>query len=185
MKLNVLLVLFLCSTALSAQQMNKEVIRKDKAPILLGPITTDGLSENSYKEWFVPNYKEYEVDATQSDSLKTYLKEHKVLVFMGTWCGDSKREVPRFVKILEEMDFPSENLKIVAVDNDKENYKKSPTGEEWALDIVRVPTFIFYKEGKEVNRIVETPVESLEKDIKTIVTNGEYLPNYAKSRHFD
>jgi thiol-disulfide isomerase/thioredoxin len=45
---------------------------------------------------------------------------------MGTWCGDSKREVPRFIKILKSVDFPMENLKIVALDKRKEKYKKKP-----------------------------------------------------------
>jgi len=76
---------------------------------------------------------------------------------MGTWCGDSKREVPRFIKVLEAANFPVDNLKIVAVDRRKEQYKKSPTGEEWGLSIKRVPTFIFYKNGKESNRIIESP----------------------------
>jgi thiol-disulfide isomerase/thioredoxin len=84
---------------------------------------------------------------------------------MGTCCGDSKREVPRFIKILKPVDFPMENLKIVALDKRKEKYKKSPQGEEWGLNIRRVPTFIFYKNGREINRIIETPVTTLEEDI--------------------
>ena len=70
------------------------------------------------------------------------------------------------------------NLKVFALDNTKENYKKGPNGEEDGYNIHRVPTFIFYKNGKEVNRIVEYPKETLERDIKNIVTNQRYFPNY-------
>ena len=104
---------------------------------------------------------------------------------MGTWCGDSKREVPRFIKILESVDYPMENLKIVAVDKRRDFYKKSPQGEEWGLNIRRVPTFIFYKNGREINRIIETPVTTLEVDIVSIVLQQEYTPNYSKSLHYD
>ena len=37
------------------------------------------------------------------------------------------------------------------------------------LKIKRVPTFIFYKEGKEIGRIIESPNETLEKDFLKIV----------------
>jgi len=34
------------------------------------------------------------------------------------------------------------------------------------------------KDGKEVNRIVESPKITLEKDLKAIVMNSSYVPNY-------
>jgi len=37
------------------------------------------------------------------------------------------------------------------------------------LDILKVPTIIFYLKGKEIGRIVETPVKSLEKDMARII----------------
>ena len=71
-----------------------------------------------------------------------------------------------------------EQLEIVALDRRKEFYKKSPTGEEQGLNIVKVPTLIFLKDGKEVNRIIERPIESLEEDIGAIVLQNTYVPNY-------
>jgi len=100
---------------------------------------------------------------------------------MGTWCGDSKREIPRFYKILETANYPIEQLTMVAVDHIEPNYKKSPGGEEKGLSIIKVPTFIFYKDGKEVNRIVESPIESLEKDIAAIISGKNYVPNYSQA----
>jgi len=152
---------------------------------LVGQINKQGLSSNSYQSWYENNFKDYKVDLDTITSIKNELSQHKILLFMGTWCGDSKREVPRFLKILEAADFPMKNLKIIAVDRRKEMYKKSPTGEEWGLSIKRVPTFIFYKDGKESNRIIESPIVTLESDIKKIVTDEAYTPNYPKSLHFD
>ena len=37
------------------------------------------------------------------------------------------------------------------------------------LDIELVPTFIFYRNGEELGRIVETPEDTLEKDLAEIV----------------
>ena len=100
-------------------------------------------------------------------------------------CGDSKREVPRFIKILESVNFPMENLKVVIVNKRRDFYKKSPQGEEWRLNIRRAPTFIFYKNGSEINRIIETPVSTLEGDIISIVLQQENTPNYSKSLYYD
>ena len=118
------------------------------------------------------------MDIETLGTIQKRLKEYKILAFMGTWCGDSKREVPHFYKILDAIDYPMDNLTMIAVDNTRDNYKKSPTGEEKGHDIIKVPTFILLKDGKEVNRIVESPKVTLEKDLKAIVMNSSYVPNY-------
>jgi tetratricopeptide (TPR) repeat protein len=99
-------------------------------------------------------------------------------IFLGTWCGDSKREVPRFMKLLNEIGFSANNIEIITVGDSDSLYKQSPQHEEKGLGIFRVPTFIIYKNGIEINRINEYPVNSLEKDLLTIITNQVYIPNY-------
>ncbi len=180
-----MLILATFCTSLSGQQINQEIKIEGNPSFMVGQIDINGLTSNSYKNWYYKNYNAYEVDSKIITSIKNELATHKILLFMGTWCGDSKREVPRFIKILEAADFPMENLKIIALDKRKGMYKTSPNGEEWGLRIKRVPTFIFYKNGKDSNRIIESPIASLEADIKAIVTNTAYTPNYPKSLHFD
>jgi thiol-disulfide isomerase/thioredoxin len=177
----ILISLLLFFSTASAQQINQE----NGPSFLIGQINIEGLSSKSYQSWYSNNHKAYQVDKEIIASIKAKLAKHQILLFMGTWCGDSKREVPRFIKILEAADFLMEHLKTLALDRRIEKYKTSPNAEEWALQIKRVPTFIFYKNGKETNRIIESPIISLEADIKTIVTNAEYTPNYPKSLHFD
>lgn len=145
---------------------------------LLGVITKSDLQKGSHELWFTPNFTNYKTDDTKLTTIKNGLKKYTITIFMGTWCGDSKKEVPRFYKILETIDFPIKQLKVVAVDNTRENYKKSPTGEEQGLNIVRVPTFIFFYNGEEVNRIIEHPITDFETDILTIITTNTYIPNY-------
>jgi len=181
----VLCILATFSTTIYGQQINQEIKIDGNQPFLVGKIDIDALNSNSYQNWYAANHKNYQVNSEIIMAIKNELSKHKILVFMGTWCGDSKREVPRFIKILETAEFPMDNLKIVAVDRRKDSYKKSPTGEEWGLSIKRVPTFIFYKDGKETNRIIESPITSLETDMKEIVLGSEYTPNYPTSLHFD
>ncbi|HZY26606.1 MAG TPA: thioredoxin family protein, partial [Bacteroidales bacterium] len=89
-----------------------------------------------------------------------------IKVVMGTWCPDSRREVPRFMKVLNLWHFPVSKLTFIGVDNEK----KSPVGEYVNLGIVRVPTFIVYKNNIEAGRIIENPSTSLEQDIVNILT---------------
>lgn len=166
------------TTSILAQSFNKEIIEDDKPPLLLGKINKQGLSADPYNQWFQKNYNEYSPKQEVTEAIQTKLNQYTITLFMGTWCGDSKREVPRFYKILEALDFPLNRLNTVAVHNKREAYKQSPGGEHEGLNIHRVPTFIFYKDGKEINRIVESPKNTLEEDILQILSN-KYTSNYA------
>ena len=95
----------------------------------------------------------------------------------GTWCGDSKRETPRFYKVMEAADFNfKKNFKLVAVNRGK----KTPDNLQEGKNIIRVPTFIFYKKGKEIGRYVEYPRESMEKDFLKILKGEDYKHSYEK-----
>ncbi|MDO1499551.1 thioredoxin family protein, partial [Winogradskyella maritima] len=167
-----------------AQQSYQEIYLVNQEPFFARKITENHLMSQNYASGTHLIMKNMN-DNAQITLFRQNLSAFKILVFMGTWCGDSKRELPGFVKILKEANYPMENLKIVAVDKRKDNYKKSPQGEEWALHIRRVPTYIFYKNGREVNRIIESPISTLEGDIFKIVSGEAYIPNYATTLHFD
>ena len=168
----------LFSFLLNSQNLNNEITNSKGQKILLGKIKKASLNQENYKSWFSKNYENYSPDENAIKDLQSNLNDYKITVFMGTWCGDSKREVPRFYKIIEALEFPENQMELIALSNDFNLYKQSPQHEENGLNIHRVPTFIFYKNGKEVNRIVEHPVESLEKDILKIVNDNNYEPNF-------
>jgi tetratricopeptide (TPR) repeat protein len=65
------------------------------------------------------------------------------------------------------------------VDNRDSMYKQSPTHEERGKNIHRVPDLIIYSNKNEINRIVESPVVSLEKDMLQIMEHKNYVPQYA------
>ena len=98
---------------------------------------------------------------------------------MGTWCGDSRREVPRLLKVLDEAGIAPQNIRIICTKSGNPGHKTSPGREEQGLYIFRVPTVIVYRQNKELGRIVESPVQSLEKDLLTIVNGQPYTSQYA------
>ena len=179
MKTIVTAVLSLFLFAGFAQEYNQEITLENGKKFMVGKITKEGLENEPYQTWFKNGYTSYKVDDQMIEMFKKSLKSHDVKLFLGTWCGDSKREVPRILKILTAGGFPMEQLEMVALDRRKEHYKKSPTGEEQGWGIIKVPTLIFLKDGKEVSRIVESPVESLEEDMAQILLGKPYTPNYA------
>ena len=97
---------------------------------------------------------------------------------MGTWCGDSRREVPRMYKILDHSQVKPSQIQLINLNNSDTAYKQSPTHEERGLNILRVPTLLIFENGREVGRVVESPVISLEKDILAIGTGQPYEHRY-------
>jgi len=181
----IFLITVFCFSITFSQTINQKVKDNRGNLKLLGVIDKEGLTQTPFNGWFSKNYNSYLTNDKVVAKLKSTLKGYQITVFLGTWCGDSKREVPRFYNVLEAADFQEKNLKVIAVDNDTKTYKQSPGGEEKGLNIHRVPTFIFYKDGKEVNRIVEYPKESLEKDMLKITTGENYRPNYMAANYLN
>ncbi|MDR1623490.1 MAG: hypothetical protein LBS04_00745 [Tannerellaceae bacterium] len=145
---------------------------------LLGKCSPDDFRKEPYAEWYTANYAAYEPHPEIISQLETFnRKGYAVTVFLGTWCGDSRREVPRFMKVLDAAGFPQEAVTLIAVSAEDSVYKQSPTHEERARHIYRVPTFILWDKGREINRIVEIPVVSPERDLLAIL-KGAYTPAY-------
>lgn len=146
---------------------------------LLGEVHKSLLEEEPYHSWFRSSTT-YLPDPEILKQLKGQIHNYDIEVFFGTWCSDSKREIPRFYKILEETNYDLRRLHIYAVGNEGNLYKKTKQGFEDGKNITHVPTFIFYQNGVEMNRIVEEITgNSLEEDILKIVSGEDYSHKYA------
>ena len=144
--------------------------------MILGEFHKEDLQKEPYSTWFQTGYDSYTPDEEAMETIDKNIGDYKIIAFMGTWCHDSKREVPKMFKILDKAGYDLSNLTIYGVDYSK----TTPNKENEKYDIFRVPTFIFIKDGKEVNRFVEHPRESLAKDIAKIVSGEPYKNSYAK-----
>ncbi|MGI9525955.1 MAG: thioredoxin family protein [Weeksellaceae bacterium] len=153
--------------------VNKEV-EVNGQKMLKGAVNEETFRDAKY-DWYDTYYDSYTLDEKTIDTFKNELQELEIEVFMGTWCPDSHRETPHFFKIMDYAGYPDNRIEMYAVDRDK----KSLNGEEAGKDISHVPTFLFYKDGKEIGRIVESPINSLEEDIRDIVNGTPQTPNYA------
>ncbi|MEP5613670.1 MAG: hypothetical protein ABJP45_15570 [Cyclobacteriaceae bacterium] len=158
------------------QPMNRSFENANGTIKLLGQVTLDRLKSDPFDEWYQTNYVEHSLD---QKTLETIDLSDSITIFMGTWCGDSRREVPRFIKMLESESFDFAKLKIVCLNSGFQNYKQAPEREERGANVHRVPTFVFHEsDGTEIGRVVEEPVVSLEADTKVILDGGEYKTFY-------
>jgi thiol-disulfide isomerase/thioredoxin len=151
-----------------AQEMN--TIVKDSSsgkPMLIGFVTRDAFKDTSFSWWFDSEFNNYEPDSATTKLLAGRVNDLTVTIVMGTWCSDSRREVPRFLKLLDVLNFNSSaGLKIICVDDNK----KGKGDEVDGLNIELVPTFILSQKGKEIGRIIESPKLTLEKDLLGIIS---------------
>lgn len=163
----------LMTFCLSAQT----VVEKQK--ILYGACTKEALAAEPFHAWYKPNFEQYKPDSALAAALKKQPFSHiRIRIFFGSWCGDSKREVPRFLKLLAVIGFPEQQLELIAVGNGDSLLKQSPGHEEAGQGIFRVPTMIISRDNKEAGRINEFPVHSLEQDLLQILSGEPYSPNY-------
>ncbi len=121
-----------------------------------------------YPEWEQIE-KQYKPSLDIVNQIKKYIDTVSVDIFLGTWCSDSKREVPVFFRIIDKADIKNKlNINVWALDRNK----SLDNGFAEKCNIEYVPTFIFYKSNHEIGRIVEMPDGLLEEDILKIIQSS-------------
>ena len=165
---------YLSCSSTQTRVKNGESLNRIEGKNLIGKVNRKGFEQRPFDAWFAKNYRDYKVKAKDAKDIKDLLNNVDIVVVMGTWCPDSRREVPRLYKILDYAHFDEKRLTVYAVDRSK----KVPSGATDNLNIKRVPTIIVIRDGKEIGRIIEYPVFSLEKDLTMILKGEDYKPNY-------
>ncbi len=166
-KLAIVLFILIAGASLFAQEGNKIIVDPDlKSNILIGRCNREGLKSEPFKPFFDEAYAKYAADENILKQLKKKISDVKILIVMGTWCEDSQEQVPAFFKLLDGFKFPDSHIEIIAV-----NRKKTAGDVDIsALSIQRVPTFVFYRNDREIGRIVEKPSSTLEKSMLLILS---------------
>ena len=131
-----------------------------EAPSILGPTTREAI-EAAEPEW-VASEVASEVDPEAARALAAVAPGAEVTVYLGTWCSDSRRELARLWRAIDEAggEVPFD-LVYLAVDRGD---RRPP---ELARDVgLRfVPTFIVRRDGRELGRMVEVSPHGIERDL--------------------
>ena len=116
-------------------------------------------------EW-QEKYDGFEVGTDIVEALKAKTGGNmKIDVYLGLWCSDSRNNVPPFIKIMDRLGTGAA-VRYFSVPRKANNEVKYFIE---SLKVERVPTFIFYRDGKEIGRIVENPKPSLIEEFMDIV----------------
>lgn len=124
---------------------------------------------------FGQNAAHYRPEPWITATLKRIKGSHEVLLFLGTWCGDSEAEAPKIIKALQAADNPRLSLTIIGVDRTKRDW--SGMAERFAVD--KVPTTVVLRHGRETGRIVEYPRQSAEADLLRLVAREGAVKSHA------
>jgi thiol-disulfide isomerase/thioredoxin len=133
-------------------------------PVLIGATSRDKVEAS-------PDWVQAEVDAKPDAAAAAALAAvepgAEVTIYLGTWCGDSRREVPRFWKAVDAAgaSVPFE-VRYVGVDH----AKKEPADLLKQDGVRYLPTIIVRRRGHEVGRIVETSPHGVEQDLLALLT---------------
>ena len=146
-----------------------EFVCTEDKDMVVGKTSLEGLSKNQ-NFWIEYNfhYGRYEVDRAVVEQITQLLSDRKIkiTIITGTWCSDSKEQFPVFWKVIEQLPVDMTSIDIICVDRDKlaGDVNLAPFNMEF------IPAFIFYENDIELGRIVETPSETMEKDILQIIS---------------
>ncbi len=113
-------------------------------------------------QWKVKVNEKYKPDSTYLDSLKRLNVPMDLKLFLGTWCSDSRKWVPKFMAIKSYM--PIQDMQIISVDTSKKDSLK------WyqTYQVDSIPMFIFFEAGtqNEIGRLKVKPYKrKLEKTL--------------------
>jgi len=141
-------------------------IQDGDTKILKGYINRSIIENDGSFTWF----KEHMYPgATNANAIKMFAENKNkftMLVFGGTWCGDTKNLLPIFYSLVDKSGYPDKNITLVGVDRSK----KANDDITVKYGITNVPTFIVLQNGKEVGRIVEYgKYNAIDKELGEIV----------------
>lgn len=168
----IIFVSFFLFSHLAFSQIKNVKIKDPKLnhqEVLIGYCDEEGLSEGKFGVYFESQYELYDPAEKYIEKMKGTINNVDITIVFGSWCSDSKLQLGRFYKVLDEAGFNEIHLKTIGVNRDKNAFSVNIAN----LDIELVPTFIVFQNGVELGRIVESPKKSLEKDLAKILKNAK------------
>ena len=133
--------------------------------IVTGRFSPSLLESDSSFVWYPHEFKSFNPDSSSVAPISTHAANLHFIVVGGTWCSDTRRELPRFFKTLAVAHVDGEKVELYGVDRSK----VSQDGLTERYNINRVPTFIVFLQGQEVGRIVEFSKPGIDIELANIL----------------
>lgn len=144
-------ILFSCSTQRAVTKADFTVVPDSADKVLKGIITRATLENDPAFSWLKSNMQYGRPDDAAVQAFREKKDQFSLVVFIGTWCLDTKNLLPKLYQLTDASGFPLEKVQLIATDRKKqaannlhEHYK-----------VYAVPAFLVIKDGKEVGRVIE------------------------------
>ncbi|SHM58543.1 thioredoxin family protein [Chitinophaga sp. CF418] len=151
----------LLSTLTWAQTTASRASNGKKA--LKGKIEMKTLMNDSAFAWFYTGVNGYQ----PNDNMLNYIKDNRgkfnVVAVVGTWEDQSRQLLPALYKIMILGGSPEEQVLTYGAD------EKLNSDAPQDYKVKQLPTFILFREGKEIGRVSGEVGESLESDMAKIL----------------
>ncbi len=155
-----LLILSSCSSS------EKFTLKKEGSDIILnGPVEKSYLNNSKLFPWFYYGYKAYQPKDSILNLLKPEVSKLGFLIFAGSWCGDTQKEIPAFYKVADLIGVKDNQIQLIMVDRNKQTHFIKTS----VLGIKPVPCIIIYKDSVEIGRFIESSKLSMEEDLYQII----------------
>ena len=145
---------YLGKSYLNAFRLSKELYKD----------SSDIIKFNNWEKEASKQYTKYRAKKSKLNEIN--IKDASIKIICAAWCSDTRKQVSSFMKVLEAIQFPEDQVSFHFVNKEK----KAP-GNSFIkdYDFTKVPTFVIYRNNIEIGSIIETPAETLEKDLVWIL----------------
>jgi hypothetical protein len=137
--------------------------------VMLGPLTREQVEE-AYP-LYVQAEAEAAIDSEAARELVSVPPGASLVVYFGTWCSDSRRELGRFWRALDEI-ADEKGFKVEYVGVDRAKAEPAPLLD--GVDLHHVPTFVVRREAVEVGRVVEKSPHGIERDLADLLCGRQH-----------
>ncbi|PXF63818.1 thioredoxin family protein [Kangiella spongicola] len=130
-----------------------------------GPMTIDEL-QSQYPVFAVKRNSPLNSEALEQ--LNAVTTPTQITAYLGTWCHDSQREIPRLIQLKKALSNPNIQLQLITLDRQKSDSE----GLAKKADVKYTPTIIVYQNQEELGRIVESTSEPIEIELLDIINKN-------------
>lgn len=144
-------------------QWDETPIVVEPVPPLIGPVERERIF--AVKPTYETAAEKYEPAPEAVAALREVETPTEIRVFFGTWCHSCKEFVPPLIGILDAAGSDRFTAHFIGVDEDL----TEPADEIERSYVSTTPTIVVLQNGREIGRIENEPLESIEVDLVAIL----------------
>jgi hypothetical protein len=117
-----LIPLAIIITAIQIYSQDYKIIPDEKngEPLILGYCPASQIIDSLFKDTMTTEYDNYQPDFETLDSLEGKLEDVTITIIFRSTCSDSREQLPRLFKILNELNYDVNSITLIGVNREKQ-----------------------------------------------------------------